>query len=878
MMKKILLLILLFAGLITKAQFPNTITGGNSSTLNKQAGAYGANLGYVWTASYSDTTAANLSFIKNVPGIVIRIGNDLWMRSANVLVWIKISGSGSGGYFNPDQTSTGNTLHNGNNKDFVVDSSSNITYHLKKDHDSQFDIFASQGFFAGIGEIGSSYYGYYDLWPTFNEIYLGVDDGETMFSQTPHSGGAETHLWSSYIGRSDVGIEDDRIYIDANAGQLQLGNLTNLSTQNRLLGQFGTSTQVGYITTGFGESLASGVLKVDSTSIGVTSWVRTKKVVDSLGALMGSVPTLQQVLTAGSILTSSNTITQGSNLLNFTGTGSYVANFVTTVATSPLAATVLAVQRNTSGSPSNNMSGDIDMYVNGLITTKLRSTLTDITGGSEDSKFILKGLEAGGDITLLDLQPDGTAIVNDNEDTLSTKAYARSVGGGGGGSGTVNTGASGKATYYPGAGTTVDDFAAVDYATSGTNVKITTQNTTDVGLEIKGISSQAGNLLNISSSSGTGDLAIITSAGASRFTSETIGTASARKIELFANGEALFTSDATASIYDPDAFDNTHQIFGDNNTRLLVSSGSGYDHRLVMVTGNISAVYTGFIDGGGIGMETNQALNFITNKLVRATIAASGAITVPEQSAPSTPASATVAIYPKSDGLWYGKDDAGVETMLSNSGSGGLTVGTTTITSGTSTRILYDNAGTLGEYTITGSGTVVAMASAPVFATTVTATSASNTYKLGGSLTVNTTDVGNVGVGEDDLMTYSVPAGILAGNGDYIEFTMSFDLAANGNTKQVKVKFGATTIYASGAQAQNDGVIEITGKIIRTGAATQRITYSVSSNATLFTDYADYVTSAETLSGAITLKATGEAVSNDDIIQKILTVKFFPNN
>lgn len=49
--------------------------------------------------------------------------------------------------------------------------------------------------------------------------------------------------------------------------------------------------------------------------------------------------------------------------------------------------------------------------------------------------------------------------------------------------------------------------------------------------------------------------------------------------------------------------------------------------------------------------------------------------------------------------------------------SSGLVVGTTTITSGTTTRILYDNAGVLGEYTITGSGTVVAMANSPVFTT-----------------------------------------------------------------------------------------------------------------------------------------------------------------
>lgn len=49
--------------------------------------------------------------------------------------------------------------------------------------------------------------------------------------------------------------------------------------------------------------------------------------------------------------------------------------------------------------------------------------------------------------------------------------------------------------------------------------------------------------------------------------------------------------------------------------------------------------------------------------------------------------------------------------------SSSLIVGTSTITSGTSTRILYDNAGVLGEYTLTGTGTVVAMQTSPSFVT-----------------------------------------------------------------------------------------------------------------------------------------------------------------
>lgn len=45
-----------------------------------------------------------------------------------------------------------------------------------------------------------------------------------------------------------------------------------------------------------------------------------------------------------------------------------------------------------------------------------------------------------------------------------------------------------------------------------------------------------------------------------------------------------------------------------------------------------------------------------------------------------------------------------------------ITVGSTTVASGTTTRVLYDNAGVLGEYTISGSGNV-AMTTSPVFTT-----------------------------------------------------------------------------------------------------------------------------------------------------------------
>lgn len=58
--------------------------------------------------------------------------------------------------------------------------------------------------------------------------------------------------------------------------------------------------------------------------------------------------------------------------------------------------------------------------------------------------------------------------------------------------------------------------------------------------------------------------------------------------------------------------------------------------------------------------------------------------------------------------------------------AGSIVVGTTSITSGTTTRVLFDNAGVLGEYVISGSGNV-AMTTSPSFTTPVLGTPTSGT-------------------------------------------------------------------------------------------------------------------------------------------------------
>lgn len=149
----------------------------------------------------------------------------------------------------------------------------------------------------------------------------------------------------------------------------------------------------------------------------------------------------------------------------------------------------------------------------------------------------------------------------------------------------------------------------------------------------------------------------------------------------------------------------------------------------------------------------------------------------------------------------------------SDCGSGtGLTVGTTTITSGTDTRILYDNAGTLGEYTITGTGTVVAMKTSPVFVTptlgvasattinkitlTTPATGSTLTIIDGKTLTINKTMSFTAA---DDTGVYTLPTGtktLLATDGAGTSLT-GIPYTITGTANQVIASAGTGNITLS---------------------------------------------------------------------------------
>jgi len=154
---------------------------------------------------------------------------------------------------------------------------------------------------------------------------------------------------------------------------------------------------------------------------------------------------------------------------------------------------------------------------------------------------------------------------------------------------------------------------------------------------------------------------------------------------------------------------------------------------------------------------------------------------------------------------------------------------------------------------------------------------ASSTFaRVSGTLTASTTAVGNVGTGEDNLIAYTVPWNLLTVNLDRIEFNAAGTFAANANNKRIRVYFGTTVLFDTTALAFNSGDWCVTGGVIRTGAATQKAWVRFSSSNTLLTSSTDYTTPTMTLSSNQTLKLTGEATSNDDIKQELLTINYLP--
>lgn len=197
----------------------------------------------------------------------------------------------------------------------------------------------------------------------------------------------------------------------------------------------------------------------------------------------GGTPNLQQVLDAGSALTSSETITLAGNALaingtattatfnpgtaalaltnsnnaglsvstTYTGTGNFfsrlatsddppVASFKNTTAGTNTAARVLSLGRASTGTPTDGLGADLVFSLEtagtgaaeDITAGRLRYKFSTVDHPTRTSQIDIVGIDNADEKIFMNIQKDLVRI-NDNADTLATRAYARSVGGGGGG-------------------------------------------------------------------------------------------------------------------------------------------------------------------------------------------------------------------------------------------------------------------------------------------------------------------------------------------------------------------------------------------------------------------------------------------------------------
>ncbi len=141
-----------------------------------------------------------------------------------------------------------------------------------------------------------------------------------------------------------------------------------------------------------------------------------------------------------------------------------------------------------------------------------------------------------------------------------------------------------------------------------------------------------------------------------------------------------------------------------------------------------------------------------------------------------------------------------------------------------------------------------------------------------GRLHASYSDVGNVGGGTDDLHTYAMPAKVLNETGRSLYIKAWGRTANNANAKTVTLNFGGQVIMTQALTISIAGTWVIEARIGKTGASTQRIFAELKQLATSLEKHTS-TAGTQTDTAAITIKCTGAATADNDIVQEGMIVE-----
>lgn len=136
----------------------------------------------------------------------------------------------------------------------------------------------------------------------------------------------------------------------------------------------------------------------------------------------------------------------------------------------------------------------------------------------------------------------------------------------------------------------------------------------------------------------------------------------------------------------------------------------------------------------------------------------------------------------------------------------------------------------------------------------------------------NGSGVSNVGAGEDDLMSFPLPAGSLSMNGDAVVVYASGLFIGNGNTKTLKFYFGTGSYVINAVTAApNNKVWNVEVIIVRTGLNSQFV--NIKGIVGLAFEIVSWQGLSQIEANPLTIKFTGEGVATNDILQVTHLVK-----
>ena len=143
-----------------------------------------------------------------------------------------------------------------------------------------------------------------------------------------------------------------------------------------------------------------------------------------------------------------------------------------------------------------------------------------------------------------------------------------------------------------------------------------------------------------------------------------------------------------------------------------------------------------------------------------------------------------------------------------------------------------------------------------------------NTRSIGGIISSNVSAVGNVGAGEDDLMTLALAANTLGVNGRILHLVCGGEFAANANVKTLKFFWSGASTTLNTTAAPNNVAWSADVVVIRRASNDQLVRIRAYIGTAIETHVQVGYTATDTVS--ITTKVTGEGVATNDVVQRYM--------